>query len=125
MFTGKYPHATGAESLHVPLPEGTRILPDYLREKKYWSANVGKLHLGPVGAEQFDLVLDSEWDWKQAVEQRPKNKPFFLTVGFHDPHRPYQPDTLPDPAASSDAVVPPYLVDDTPTRAMTAGCGCR
>lgn len=121
MFTGKYPHATGAESLHVPLPEGTRILPDYLREKKYWSANVGKLHLGPVAEEQFDLVLNSEWDWKQAVEQRPKNRPFFLAVGFHDPHRPYQPDTLPDPAASSDAVVPPYLVDDTPTREELAG----
>ena len=121
MFTGRYPHATGAESLHVPLPEGTRILPGYLREQGYWSANVGKLHLGPVGADQFDLVLDSEWDWKQALEQRLADRPFFLAVGFHDPHRPYQPDTLPDPANPADSVVPPYLVDDKPTRADLAG----
>jgi N-sulfoglucosamine sulfohydrolase len=121
MFTGKYPHATGAESLHVPLPEGTRILPDYLKEKKYWSANVGKLHLGPVGAAQFDLVLDSEWDWKQAMDKRPKDRPFFMAVGFHDPHRPYQPDTISDPAAASDTIVPPYLVDDTATRSELAG----
>ncbi len=121
MFTGKYPHATGADSLHVPLPDGTRILPAYLREKKYWSANVGKLHLGPVGAEQFDMVLESEWDWKQAMDQRPKDRPFFVAVGFKDPHRPYQKDTLPDPAATSDAVVPSYLVDDTPTREELTG----
>ncbi len=122
MFTGKYPHATGAESLHVPLPEGTGILPDFLRdEKKYWSANVGKLHLGPVGAAQFDVVLESEWDWKQALDKRPKDRPFFISVGFHDPHRPYQRDTLPDPAAPSDVEVPPYLVDDEATRAELAG----
>ncbi|MEX0820797.1 MAG: sulfatase-like hydrolase/transferase, partial [Rhodothermales bacterium] len=32
ILTGKYPHATGAEDLHMPLPEGERLLPSYLAE---------------------------------------------------------------------------------------------
>jgi len=31
-FSGMYPHATGAEDLHVYLPENIKILPFYLAE---------------------------------------------------------------------------------------------
>jgi N-sulfoglucosamine sulfohydrolase len=121
MFTGRYPHATGAEALHMPLPEGTKILPSYLSELGYYTANVGKLHLGPVGATQFDRVEEQPTDWKQVLEQRPGKRQFFLAVGFHDPHRPYQPDTVPDPTEPADVIVPPYLVDTPETRADLAG----
>jgi N-sulfoglucosamine sulfohydrolase len=121
MFTGRYPHATGAEALHMPLPEGTKILPTYLSELGYFTANVGKLHLGPVGAARFDRVEERPTDWKQVLEERPRKGPFFLAVGFRDPHRPYQPDTVPDPTDPADVIVPPYLVDTSETRADLAG----
>ena len=121
IFTGRYPHATGAEALHMPLPEGTKILPSYLSELGYFTANVGKLHLGPVGSAQFDSVREQPTDWKQVLDKRPENRPFFLAVGFRDPHRPYQPDTVPDPTDTADVIVPPYLVDTVQTRADLAG----
>ena len=31
VLTGKYPHATGTEDLHTPLPESERLLPSYLQ----------------------------------------------------------------------------------------------
>jgi len=37
VLTGTYPHATGAEDLHMPLPEGERILPSYLQGRGYFT----------------------------------------------------------------------------------------
>lgn len=31
VLTGRYPHTTRTEDLHVPLPDGERILPSYLQ----------------------------------------------------------------------------------------------
>ena len=120
MFTGKYPHATGAEDLHVPLPSDQRILPSFLAGAGYYTANVGKLHLGEHGAAQFERVDDKVASWRSVLRERPKDRPFFLSVGFHDPHRPYQAGTIPDPADPGDVVVPPYLADTGETRADLA-----
>lgn len=116
VFTGKYPHATGAEDLHVPLPEGQKILPAHLSALGYYTANVGKLHLGPHAAAQFDRVEDSLGAWQAVLEQRPDGKPFFLAVGFNDPHRPYAPGAIPDPTSPDNVLVPPYLADTPETR---------
>jgi len=116
VFTGRYPHATGAEDLHVPLPEDQVILPSYLAELGYYTANVGKLHLGPAAAAQFHRVEPEVIAWKKVLTTRPKDRPFFLAVGFHDPHRAYRPGAIPDPTDPADVVVPPYLADTPETR---------
>jgi len=121
LFTGRYPHATGAEDLHVPLPAEQKILPAYLSEAGYYTANVEKLHLGDAGAAQFDRVEDEREMWRSVLNERPKDRPFFLSMGFRDPHRPYQPDTIPDPTDPADVVVPPYLADTPETHADLAG----
>ncbi|MBW7998012.1 MAG: sulfatase [Candidatus Glassbacteria bacterium] len=115
-FTGRYPHATGAEDLHVPIPEGIPLLPSFLKDLGYYSAIAGKFHMGEKAASQFDRVESEVGAWRKVLPEIPDGKPFFLTVAFYDPHRSYQTDTLPDPADPGSMVVPPYLPDSEMVR---------
>ncbi len=115
-FTGRYPHSVRAEDLHVPIPEGVNLLPTYLKKQGYYSASVGKFHMGDNAAAQFDKVDGTIGNWRAVLEDMPDGRPFFLAVGFNDPHRSYQDGTLPDPAGSPSIVVPPYLPDTEEVR---------
>lgn len=118
ILTGLYPHATGAEDLHMPLPEGSRILPGYLSDKGYYAGHMKKKHYGPHADAQFD------WYSQDLSEAFPKfldsaeDSPFFLWVGFVDPHRPYG--NAPAKHTPEDVIVPPYLADTPETRADIA-----
>lgn len=121
MLTGRYPHATGAEDLHVPLPAGQVIFPAILAEHGYHTMYTGKLHLGPEGEKQFHQFdvgpIDRDSSrWKSFLAGRPKDRPFFLGIGFTDPHRPYNPGAISDPTDPSQVIVPPYLADTPETR---------
>ena len=121
MFTGQYPHATGAEDLHVPLPAGREIFPSILAKNGYHTMYAGKLHLGSEGERQFHQIDTGRIDtdstiWKNIYNNRPKDKPFFLGIGFRDPHRPYKHGAIEDPTDPSQVVVPPYLADTPETR---------
>lgn len=116
LFTGKFPHATGAENLHDPLPEDAEIVLGFLRAVGYWSANVGKLHLGNNAAKQFDVVNPRVNDWRKVLETRPEGKPFFFALGFVDAHRPFDRGAITPPFPPEKVVVPPYLADTPETR---------
>ncbi len=111
MFTGKYPHTAGSMELHSILPEGLVVLPTMLRKKGYFSGNCAKLHLGPNADKQFDRIYENAYDWKKFVQERPKDKPFFLSIGFHEAHRPYKKNSIENPHSPDKVVVPPYLAD--------------
>jgi N-sulfoglucosamine sulfohydrolase len=119
-LTGKYPHATGAEDLHMPLPEGERILPSYLQWQGYFTGMMAKTHLGPNGERQFQWYSPETSASLPTFLDSARNQPFFLWVGFHDPHRPYQPGAIPQPHSPARVVVPPYLADTPETRADLA-----
>lgn len=112
VFTGRYPHATGAEDLHRPLPAEQKIIPELLAPAGYFTGNSGKFHLGKASANKLDRIYNKVEDWRRFFDDRPKNQPFFLAVGFHDAHRPYQEGTIQNPHKPEDAIVPPYLADD-------------
>lgn len=118
ILTGKYPHATGAEDLHMPLPEGERLLPSYLAERGYFSGIMNKRHLGPNGDRQFDWISENLSADVPAFLDEADDRPFFLWVGFTDPHRPY--DSAPAVHDPSEVNVPPYLIDEPETRADLA-----
>lgn len=117
ILTGRYPHATGAEDLHMPLPEGRRILPAHLSEAGYFTGHLRKTHYGPHADAQFDWYSEDLRDIGAFIEESGE-RPFFLWVGFEDPHRPY--DEAPVAPARHEAAevqVPPHLADTPETRA--------
>lgn len=121
MFTGKYPHNTGAENLHDPLPAGQNTIAQLLRANDYYSGNSGKFHMGPHANKQFDRIEADLAAWKSILDDRPKNKPFFLSIGFSDAHRPFDRGCIDKPYTHDEVVVPPYLPDTEETREDMAG----
>ena len=125
LLTGKYPHETDAEQLHWPLPARNETFSERLTEAGYFTAAVGKWHLGNQVKDRFDLVVEAGSggfvlptgpdgaplemtaganpsgcaDWVPVLKNRPRDKPFFLWLAALDPHRDYAADTLPDPHA--------------------------
>jgi len=129
IITGRYPHSTGAESLHMPLPKEQVTFVEKLKEAGYWTAQAGKWHLGSDIVDRFDLVRTDKVGktgitkdgsggelWVNTLQERPKDKPFFMWFAAHDPHRSYSEGTLAVPHKPEDATVPPYLPDAPPTR---------
>jgi N-sulfoglucosamine sulfohydrolase len=116
-LTAEYSHTTRTEDLHTPLPDGQRILPGYLQEQGYFTGMMAKSHIGTNGEKQF------QWYSPQTAAAFPGfldtagTRPFFLWVGFHQPHRPYHPEQVAHRHAPGQVVVTPYLVDAPETRA--------
>jgi arylsulfatase A-like enzyme len=116
ILTGRYPHRTGAEDLHEPLPSGQRTLASYLRPAGYHCAAVGKWHLGQAERRHWQQVIECPGaeTARQAVglvAELPPDQPCFLWIASTDPHRPYQRDTIAEPHRPAEVTVPPYLPD--------------
>jgi len=118
VLTSLYPHSTGAEDLHMPLPDGMKILPGYLHEAGYFSGHMLKTHYGPHADAQFDWYSENLSEDFPVFLDEASDDPFFLWVGFTDPHRDYG--DAPRVHDSENVIVPPYLVDDEETRADLA-----
>ena len=138
IITGQYPHNTDAEQLHWPLPAEQITFVEKLKAAGYWTAQAGKWHLGEAVKDRFNLLaaadnsaflLDSAGNqappeadgsgchlWVSLLKKRPPNQPFFLWLAANDPHRPYQPDIIPQPHTTEDIIVPPHLPDTKPAR---------
>ena len=115
ILTGKHPHATGAEDLHVPMPAEHKIVPHYLQQAGYFTGHMRKTHYGPHADQQFNWYAP-EFDALPEFLDATGEAPWFLWVGFNDPHRPYNNGPIKkrhDPEAID---VPPWLVDTPATR---------
>ena len=124
-ITGRYPHATGARELHQPLPGDQVTFVELLKASGYFCGQAGKWHLGNETKPKFDDVREGgkpsgcEY-WLPLLQERPKDKPFFLWLASSDPHRGYQEGAIPVPHRPDEVVVPPFLPDNEPTRADLA-----
>lgn len=121
ILTGRYPHNTNAQELHMPLPADQVLLTQPLRQAGYYTAAAGKWHLGGAVRKQFDRIADGGGpsaceNWLPVLRQRPKDKPFFLWLAASDPHRPYAPGALSAPHSAADAILPPFLPDTLAVR---------
>lgn len=138
LITGRYPHNTGAEQLHWPLPAAQLTFVEFLRKAGYWTAAVGKWHLGDAIKDRFDLVREADpagyqlpadqagsaepgtvpggpgsgaTQWVPTLRERPADKPFLLWLASLDPHRDYEDNIIARPHTAEEAQVPPYLPD--------------
>jgi N-sulfoglucosamine sulfohydrolase len=122
LITGRYPHATGAEQLHWPMPRNSVTFVNWLRQAGYWTAAAGKWHMGEGIKRHFDRVFGMAGqgrgrdasgcaNWLQALRSRPKDRPYFLWLAAVDPHRNYDEGAVPRPTPANETVVPPYLPD--------------
>ncbi len=136
IITGKYPHNTGAEQLHWPLPANSETFVEQLKKAGYYTAAAGKWHLGNAIKHHFDLIKEADVsgfqlptgadlssgkmvsqqpsgceDWVDVLQNRPHEKPFFLWFAALDPHREYEDGSLDPPHSLQDVIVPPHLPD--------------
>ncbi len=119
ILTGRYPHSTGAPELHMPLPHDQLLFAGELQKAGYYTAIAGKYHIGDPRIE-FDSIYSGGpsgcENWMRALQNRKKDKPFFLWLAAIDPHRNYQPNTIAEPHRWEDVTVPPFLPDNDSTR---------
>jgi N-sulfoglucosamine sulfohydrolase len=136
ILSGKWAHTIGTEDLHVGIDSTTVLLPTYMQEAGYYTGLMLKHHIGEHGTDQFEYFnKESVWpdyygtgeyddkmmDYFRAFLDSSDTKPFFLWMGFIDPHRPFldskveknHAERVHDPA---DVIVPPYLNDNDSTR---------
>jgi arylsulfatase A-like enzyme len=80
IFTGKYPSVHGVTTNGRNLPQGTRTFVDILREKGYYTANFGKIHLNYFGAtsKKFNNELESqEFAYPRYYKKLSNHFPYF------------------------------------------------
>ncbi|MDB4798954.1 sulfatase [Verrucomicrobia bacterium] len=141
IITGRYPHNTGAEQLHWPLPSASVTFVEKLKGTGYYTAAAGKWHLGEGVKDRFDDIFEASMAgfilptgdgkeppkmiakapsgceaWIPTLQNRPKDQPFFLWLAALDPHREYEDGSLDPPHRNEEVIVPPHLPDTPEVR---------
>ncbi len=140
IITGRYPHQTDAEQLHWPIPKEQVTFSERLMKAGYWTASVGKFHMGEAMKNRFNKVIEADMsgfivnakgtfqesargdaksgasEWVKVLKSRPRNKPFFLWLAALDPHRPYDQKIHKAPTRPEDVTLPPYVPDTQEVR---------
>ena len=139
IFTGLYTHQSGQYGLqHGPHAQQTHAwvqsLPNLLRLAGYYTGIIGKFHVGPDSVYNFEAVVSKATGGNRdpkAMAQRAREfvgqagkRPFFLVVGFADPHRakqgfgnePFSKNSEEVRYDPKDVLVPPHLPDQPEVR---------
>ncbi|HYZ84882.1 MAG TPA: sulfatase-like hydrolase/transferase, partial [Bryobacteraceae bacterium] len=113
ILTGMPSHQTATSRLHAPMPDEQPTVLEGLRERNYYLGAFRKVHQGPNFDKRWDFYGDEKTSFASFFQKRPKDRPFFLHVGFIDPHRPY-PGKAFDPPTDPAKVPIPHWLPDTP-----------
>jgi N-sulfoglucosamine sulfohydrolase len=123
LLTGEYAHTNGMLGLAhrgYALKDYTHHLTHTLRRHGYWTGLVGEQHISTdPGIIGYDHVVDVDDTHVETVapaaarllDERPRDRPFFLSVGFFETHRDFF-----EPSSVRDALysLPPANMPDTP-----------
>ena len=137
--TGRYPHNNGeASELHRPISWHLPSIAGELRGAGYHTALAGKNHMSWTKAPEGETPPTEPWvkiygakvegnsgghgEWITALEESPKDQPFFLWLAALDAHRAWDGDREWDEDAygpkhdPTKVILPPALVDTPETR---------
>lgn len=120
IFTGRSPHAVGCSRLHSPIRPETPSIIESLQQQNYYCGVYRKLHAGEDFQGRLDFYGGEEAKLSEFFDARPQDRPFFLQMGFRDPHRPYEPGAFSPAHDPSEVTVPPFLPDTEAVRADIA-----
>lgn len=127
IMTGRYPHNTGAAELHTEPPIDMLSFPELLQKANYHTVHSGKFHEGEYLKRAFD-VIDSahmnkkvigdggEAKWLSNIQNRPRNKPFFMWFAAMDAHRNWGTNQFSGTHNPEKITPPAYLADGKLTR---------
>ncbi len=120
-MTGMYQTTIGAHQHRTsdkkPLPEGVRVLTEWLRDAGYFTANLTKLP-APFG---FKGTGKTDWNFQRADKpfdstdwaELSAHQPFYAQINFHETHRAFNGERRADPAKVE---IPPYYPEHSVTR---------
>jgi len=128
LITGMYPISLGAQHQRndsAVLPEGVRLLPQYLRDAGYLCINATWDFTKP-GKKDYQFQWDRNNTWDKALDwnEREPGQPFFAQLHIAEPHRDghgkivdrvFARDTE-RPIAPASVHLPPYYPDDPVAR---------
>jgi N-sulfoglucosamine sulfohydrolase len=122
-MTGMYQTTIGAHNHRshrddgFRLPDGVRVLPDWLHDAGYFTANLRQL------PATCDFQGTAKTDWNFTYDRKPfdsdnwsdlkSHQPFFAQVNFQETHRKFHAPKRADP---DKVIVPPYYPDHPVTR---------
>lgn len=116
IFTGCTPHTTSTSRLHTPMPPWERSFLEDLQEKNYFVGAFRKVHQGDQFDKRWDFYGAKDVPFTRFFDEAPRDRPFFLHVGFTDPHRPYREGAVTPPHDPARVRVPNYLPDTPEVR---------
>lgn len=121
-MTGMYQYSIASQDHRTtnkqPLPEGVRVLPDWLHDVGYFSGNLVQM---PAGVD-FQGTGKFDWNFKRpgkafdtdTWDDLKGHQPFYAQINFSETHRMFRAPAKTDP---SKVVVPPYYPDTPVSRA--------
>lgn len=117
-----------------PLPDGVRVLTDWLRPAGYYTANIRKLTDDPELGAFYKGTGKTDWNFTYPSGRKPfdsdkfsdlkDHQPFYAQVNFSETHRGSAwneaHEHIDTPADPEKVVIPPYYPDHPVTRAVWA-----
>jgi len=120
IFTGCTPHTTATTRLHIPMPDWEPTFLGPLKERGYFVGAFRKVHQGASFDKRWNFYGSAKEPFSKFFDALPPGKPFFLHVGFTDPHRPYTKGAFSPPHDPAKVKVPRHLPDVPEVRADLA-----
>lgn len=111
ILTGCTPHTTATSRLHTPMPDHEVTVIDQLKQAGYFAGAFRKVHQGASFDKRWDFYGSAQTPFEKFLDALPAGRPFYLHIGFTDPHRPYRKGTYPRQHDPAKVRVPPWLPD--------------
>ncbi len=116
ILTGCSPHTTATSRLHTPMPPWERTFLEPLKERGYFVGAFRKVHQGAAFDRRWNFYGGARDPFSAFFDALPAGRPFYLHLGFTDPHRPYRPGAFSPPHDRTKISVPKFLPDTPAVR---------